>query len=64
VLSTTSRLRCGHCAEVTGVYEPMIVVASDKARETSRAAEPSVVPGPRERYPRAYYFERLRSAAA
>jgi hypothetical protein len=64
VLSTTSKLRCDHCAEMIGVYEPTTVVASGVTRETSRAAEPSAVSGPLERYHHACYFERLRSAAA
>ena len=33
-------LRCGHCGEVIGVYEPLIVIEGREARTTSRAAEP------------------------
>lgn len=33
---------CAHCGEVIGVYEPIIVVQSGDARETSRAAEPEL----------------------
>jgi len=32
-------LRCRHCGEVIGVYEPLIVSTGGRARETSRAAE-------------------------
>jgi hypothetical protein len=32
-------LRCHHCEDVIGVYEPMIVLAHGQARNTSRAAE-------------------------
>ena len=35
-----SRLRCHHCEDVIGVYEPMIVLTDGQARNTSRAAEP------------------------
>jgi hypothetical protein len=32
-------LRCEHCEEVIGVYEPMIVLDGGRARATSKAAE-------------------------
>jgi len=32
-------LRCHHCDDVIGVYEPMIVLIEGQARNTSRAAE-------------------------
>jgi hypothetical protein len=32
-------LRCHHCEDVIGVYEPMIVLTDGQARSTSRAAE-------------------------
>lgn len=32
-------LRCHHCGEVIGTYEPMTVLAEGVARRTSRAAE-------------------------
>jgi hypothetical protein len=32
-------LRCRHCGDVIGVYEPMIVLLGGEARKTSRAAE-------------------------
>ncbi len=35
--------RCRHCGDVIGAYEPVIVVQSGEARETSRAAEPELV---------------------
>ena len=35
-------LRCRHCGDVIGVYEPMIVLCNGHARRTSRAAEPDV----------------------
>jgi hypothetical protein len=31
-------LRCHHCKDVIGAYEPMIVLAGGDARTTSRAA--------------------------
>jgi hypothetical protein len=33
-------LRCQHCEDVIGVYEPMVVCNAGEARHTSRAAEP------------------------
>jgi hypothetical protein len=32
-------LRCRHCSDVIGVYEPMIVLFGGEARKSSRAAE-------------------------
>jgi len=34
-----TRLRCGLCADVIGVYEPLITLADGQPRMTSRAAE-------------------------
>jgi hypothetical protein len=31
-------LRCHHCQDVIGVYEPMIVLSDGRAHNTSRAA--------------------------
>lgn len=40
--------RCIDCQETIGVYEPLVVLADDEARETSRAAEPRALePGVR-----------------
>jgi hypothetical protein len=39
-----ARLRCGHCRDVIGVYEPLVVLAGGgDARSTSVAAEPWLV---------------------
>jgi hypothetical protein len=35
-------LRCGHCGEVIGVYEPLVVLTEREARESSLAAEPQL----------------------
>jgi hypothetical protein len=35
-------LRCEHCGDVIGVYEPLVVRLGDEIRETSRAAEPEL----------------------
>jgi hypothetical protein len=32
-------LRCQHCGDLIGVYEPLIVLHDDRVRETSQAAE-------------------------
>lgn len=39
-----SRLRCRHCNDVIGVYEPMIVLKDGQAHETSRAVEQDTGP--------------------
>ena len=36
---------CGHCDDVIGVYEPMIVLAGREARVTSRLNEHGIVDG-------------------
>jgi hypothetical protein len=58
------RITCDHCAEVIGVYEPVVLVTDGKARETSRAAEPAVGAERGERYHLACYVERSASAVA
>jgi hypothetical protein len=35
-------VRCVHCGDVIGVYEPLVACIGEGARETSRAAEPDV----------------------
>jgi len=42
-MAALAQLRCTHCGDVIGVYEPMVVVrVGDAARETSRAADPEL----------------------
>lgn len=60
---TARRLACDYCAEVIGVYEPLVVVIDGEARETSRAAEPSVGAEPCELYHRTCYLKSLGPAA-
>ena len=38
----STRLRCGLCEDVIGVYEPLITLADGQPRLTSRAAEAHV----------------------
>jgi peptide subunit release factor RF-3 len=45
-------MRCAHCGDVIGVYEPVVVRSGDLVRESSRAAEPSLP------LPRAEHFHR------
>jgi hypothetical protein len=52
-------IRCQHCDDVIGVYEPVIVVVSGEARETSRAADPELETESGQRYHRACYVERF-----
>jgi len=35
-------LRCSHCGDRIGVYEPLVAIDDGRARETSRAAEPEM----------------------
>jgi hypothetical protein len=35
-------VRCEHCGDVIGVYEPLMLRAAGEVRETSRAAEPDL----------------------
>jgi hypothetical protein len=41
-MSWTDPLRCEHCAEIIGAYEPLIVRVGGKDRESSLAAEPEL----------------------
>lgn len=43
-------MRCGHCGDVIGVYEPLILVREGQARITSAAAEPHIYEEPGERF--------------
>jgi len=43
-------LRCAHCGDVIGVYEPLIVVDGSGTRLTSRAAEPGLAGDAAEHY--------------
>jgi hypothetical protein len=36
------RLRCRHCDDVIGAYEPMVVVTNHGPSETSLAADPAL----------------------
>ena len=51
-------LRCRHCGEVIGVYEPLVRLAEGRAYESSRAVDPSCSDCDAEHYHRAC-FERL-----
>lgn len=58
------KIRCQHCDDVIGVYEPLIVVASGEVRETSRAADPELDAEAGEHYHRSCYVERFSPDAA
>lgn len=58
------RLTCDHCAEVIGVYEPLVAVSRSEVRETSVAAEPTIESEPGERYHLACYLIRSGSQEA
>ncbi len=40
----TDQLRCAHCGDVIGIYEPLFVTDGSSIRETSRAADPDLSP--------------------
>jgi hypothetical protein len=61
---TEPRLICDHCADVIGVYEPVVVVSDCEVRNTSRAAEPALGLEHGELYHRACYLERFGSVAS
>jgi hypothetical protein len=53
------RIRCDHCADVIGVYEPLVLVVGGESRETSRAAEPALPFDSAEHYHRTCFLERI-----
>jgi hypothetical protein len=50
-----TRLRCWHCQDVIGVYEPIVLETEQGARETSLLAEPSLNVTTRRCFHRACY---------
>ena len=48
-------LRCDHCGDVIGVYEPMVRLVDGRAYESSRALEPACPTRRGEHYHRACY---------
>jgi hypothetical protein len=51
------RLRCLHCADVIGAYEPMVLEAPHGPRHTSLAAEPELYGSDARCFHRACYAE-------
>lgn len=51
-------VRCAHCSDVIGVYEPLVRVLNGRTYETSRALQPVSCDQGAEHYHRACY-ERL-----
>ena len=39
-------LRCAHCGEAIGVYEPTVIVEAGQVRQSSRAADPELASSP------------------
>jgi hypothetical protein len=54
---------CGHCGDVIGVYEPLVVLLEGEARETSRAADPQLAAERGEHYHRDCYSSRQAGAS-
>jgi hypothetical protein len=52
-------MKCGHCGEVIGVYEPLVLLDDGEARTTSAAAEPQIGEQPGVLFHRACYAESL-----
>jgi hypothetical protein len=50
-------MRCGHCGEVIGIYEPLVLAHGGLVRATSVAGEPRIAAEPGERFHRACYAE-------
>jgi hypothetical protein len=48
-------LRCDHCGQVIGVYEPAMILVEGIARQTSLAAEPSLASHPGRHYHRSCF---------
>jgi hypothetical protein len=48
-------MTCGHCGDVIGTYEPLVLVCGGQARMTSVAAEPRVDGEPGEHFHRSCY---------
>jgi hypothetical protein len=57
------RMICDRCAQVIGVYEPMVVVVDGHPHETSRAAQPAAGHDADERFHLGCY-ERAEAGAA
>jgi hypothetical protein len=50
-------MKCGHCGDVIGIYEPVVLLRDGQARTTSAAAEPQVGDEPGEHFHRTCYAE-------
>jgi hypothetical protein len=56
--ATSAPLRCRHCREVIGIYEPLLVLVEGQAHETSRAAKPDAGANGEECYHHGCYANR------
>jgi hypothetical protein len=54
-------LRCPHCGDLIGVYEPLITVTDGRPHETSRAAHPNPGAGGAQCFHRRCYQERAKA---
>lgn len=55
-------LKCDHCEDVIGTYEPLVIVVDGEARQTSRAAESELACMPGEHYHSACHEQREQAA--
>lgn len=57
-------MRCGHCGDAIGVYEPLVLLADHQARTTSAAAEPHIAEEPGKLFHRSCYSKSQPEAVA
>lgn len=50
-------MKCGHCGEVIGIYEPLVLAHEGLVRTTSVAGDPRIGAEPGQRFHRACYYE-------
>ena len=50
-------MRCAHCGDVIGVYEPLVLLTGGEPRTTSAAAEPQIGDEPGVLFHRACYAQ-------
>jgi hypothetical protein len=57
-------LRCQHCGDLIGVYEPLIMLSDGRAEETSRLAHPNPIGAGEQCFHRGCFQERGEPATA
>jgi hypothetical protein len=57
-------MRCEHCGDVIGIYEPLVLLADGHARTSSAAAEPQIGDELGKHFHRACYPDSLAAITA